>query len=97
MELLGTMAHLGNYVTLDAGLMNDRCGIDITLGYGCLLCFVGYTGLWASVKFSDGGVPVPVLALFCLCYGHRCGTLSNSGMTATVRYFPNHKGSAVAV
>lgn len=95
MELLGTMANLGNYVAIDAGIISMKLGTHITLAYGCILTFVGYTGLWCSVRFANGQLPYWVLVLLCMTYGHGCGSIDNASMTQALSDFPNHKGNVV--
>lgn len=95
MELLGTMAHFGNYLALDAGIMSVKLGTHFTLAYGCSLTFIGYTGLWYAVKFANGEFPYWALALLCVIYGHGCGSIDNGSMTTVMSDFPKNRGNVV--
>jgi len=95
MELMGTFAHGGNYIVLDAGVINAVFGTQWTLVYGCFLCATGYGALWVSTAFFSGKVPYVLLLMFNAMWGHGCGSIDNASMTELLSAFPNHKGSVV--
>merc|ERR1711933_145946 len=44
---------------------------------------------------ASGSVPYFFLLVFCLMYGHGCGSIDNAAMTESLGAFPNHKGNVV--
>jgi len=95
LEFMGTMAHAGNYIVIDAGIINTVMGTHVTFAYGCIWACLGYTCLWASYALANGKLPYAVLCLFCLMYGHGCGSIDNAAMTELLGAFPDHKGNVV--
>jgi len=94
-QFLALMANLGNYVTIDAGLLASRVSITATLCYGSVMACAGYVSLWFGIVHGAGEIRIGVMAFFCALYGHGCGCIDVAAVTELLHTFPDHKGNAV--
>ena len=90
----GSLANLGNYLSIIAGFCYDSQGPTLSLLIGAMFAGVGYALLYGA---SAGYLPtsISLVSLFCFFWGHGSAWLDTVAVSTAVKNFPKDKGSAL--
>ncbi|CAE8638865.1 unnamed protein product [Polarella glacialis] len=94
-ETLALASHLGNYMVLDSGYIVSHFGTSTGFALGSSYASIGYFGMWMALALFPGQLPFWLLFVFCVLYGHGCGTIDTAAMSELMADFPQYKGYTV--
>ena len=93
---ISSIGNVGQYATIDAGIIFDLLGVRATIVIGVLLNALGYLLFWAGLK---GSVPnsAGMMSLYAFLWNHGSSCIDVSSLSSSIRNFPKNKGLVIGM